>query len=62
MFSRLEGLRLEVTLHAKKPKRKSNRPVRRIDLSSGLKVAEDALSGTLYVDDHQTHEIATSAS
>lgn len=51
-------VRLEVTLHAKKPLRKSNSPVRRIDLSNSLKVAEDALSGILYVDDHQTHEIA----
>lgn len=50
-------VRLEVTLHAKKPLRKSNRPVRRIDLSNSLKVAEDALSGILYIDDHQTHEI-----
>ena len=51
-------VRLEVTLHAKKPLRKSKSPVRRIDLSNSLKVAEDALSGILYVDDHQTHEIA----
>lgn len=50
-------VRLEVTLHAKKPLRKSSRPVRRIDLSNSLKVAEDSLSGILYVDDNQTHEI-----
>lgn len=53
-------VRLEVTLHAKKPLRKSSRPVRRIDLSNSLKVAEDSLSGILYVDDHQTHEILMS--
>lgn len=50
-------VRLEVTLHAKKPLRKSNRPVRRIALSNTLNVAEDALRGVLYIDDHQTTEI-----
>lgn len=50
-------VRLEVTLHAKKPLRKSNRTVRRIALSNSLNVAEDALSGVLYIDDHQTTEI-----
>ena len=53
-------IELKVTLHPKKPKKQTARPVRRIDLSNSLKIAEDALSGCLYADDKQVHKITLS--
>jgi crossover junction endodeoxyribonuclease RusA len=48
---------LTLVYHPKKPKRATTRPVRRMDCSNVVKVAEDALNGVAFFDDSQVTEL-----
>lgn len=50
-------IRLDVTLHPKKPLRKPKNAVRCIDLSNAIKCAEDSLNGVAWEDDRQIEEL-----
>lgn len=54
----LQGpIRLLVSLHPRKPKKASSKPVRCIDLDNATKAAIDALNGLAWQDDSQMVEI-----
>ncbi len=48
---------LALTLHPRKPKRKSSADVRCMDLDNALMVAIDALNGVAFVDDSQVVDL-----
>lgn len=48
---------LTLVYHPRKPKKASSRPVRRMDTSNVVKVAEDALNGVAFHDDSQVVEL-----
>ena len=46
-------INVEMSYHPRKPKKYAGGPVRSLDLSNVIKVAEDALNGIAWIDDSQ---------